>query len=217
MNKERDWLPWILGGLSAAAIAVAFAAVSSHRAAPISPSRLVAAQSPTSPTTLSAQAGPPVTAQAGPPATAPDAAPVSAPLSGPASAPALAQAAVEPAAPEGQIWECTTKGVKTFSNNPCGERSTLLDVGPINTMSPTHAVHYMGGPEPQPRYTAGYADQSGADAGDTADDYSDQNAAEVGANSYAVVQRVRVLPHRHHEHPHPPPAPHNTSGPARRN
>ena len=32
MNKERDLLPWIFGGLSAAAIAVAFAAVSTHRA-----------------------------------------------------------------------------------------------------------------------------------------------------------------------------------------
>jgi hypothetical protein len=204
MNEERSLLPWILGGLSAAAIAVAFAAVSSYRDVPTSPQPVVAAHPPTAPTT------PPVSAaaQALPPAAVPAVI-----AAAPISSPAPAQVAVEPAAPDGQIWECTTKGVKTFSNNPCGEKSTLLQVGPINTMRATPAVHYMGGPSPQPRYTAGSADPS-----DTGDDYSDQNAG--AGDSYTIVQGVRVVRRRRPEHFHTPYAHHNgghNSGPVRRN
>lgn len=202
MNKERDLLPWILGGLSAAAIAVAFAAVSNHRDAPISPSRVLAAQPPASPTTLPVS----LTLQTVPQAAGPDAVL--------ATATPQPQSAVEPQVPGGQIWECTTKGVKTFSNNPCGEKSTLLDVGPINTMSAAPAIHYVGAYGPEPRYASGYADQSGAV--DT-DDYSDQNS---DGNSYTIVQGVRFVGHRHPEHFHRAPAPHSpgrSSGPARRN
>jgi hypothetical protein len=104
--------------------------------------------------------------------------------------------------------------VKTFSNNPCGEKSTLLDVGPINTMSIAPALHY-GAYGPQPRYASGYADQNG-----DADDYSDQNAADTDGNSYTIVQGVRFVAHRHPEHVQRPPAPHShgrNSGPSRRN
>jgi hypothetical protein len=204
MNKERDLLPWILGGLSAAAIAVAFAAVSNHRDVPISPPQVVAAQSPASPTALPVS----VTAQTAPPAAEPDAAH--------AAAPSPSQTAFEPQTTGGQIWECTTKGVKTFSNNPCGEQSTLLDVGPVNTMSASAPVHYVGAYGPQPRYASGYADQSAAA---DADDYSDQYA-ETDGNSYTIVQGVGFVAHRHAEHFHRPPAPHSTghnSGPVRRN
>src|SRR6202035_4181246 len=38
---------------------------------------------------------------------------------------AQVQPAADPAVQDGQIWECVTNGVKTFSNNPCGEKSTL--------------------------------------------------------------------------------------------
>jgi hypothetical protein len=206
MNKERDLLPWILGGLSAAAIAVAFAAVSTHRDVPIPPPQVNATQQPpTLPTALPA----PMSGQTASPAAGPDAAQV------PASQ--QAQTAVEPEVAGGQIWECTTKGVKTFSNNPCGEKSTLLDVGPINTMNPTPALHYVGAYGPQPRYAPGYADQS---AGGDADNYSDQNAADAGGNSYTIVQGVRFVPHRRPEHFHAPPPPHNAGhnpGPVRRN
>lgn len=204
MNKERDLLPWILGGLSAAAIAVAFAAVSTHRDVPIPPPQVIATQPPTLPT-----APAPMSAPAASPTAGPDAAQV--------SAPQQAQTAVEPEVAAGQIWECTTRGVKTFSNNPCGEKSTLLDVGPINTMNPTPALHYVGAYAPQPRYAPGYADQS---TGGDADNYSDQNAADTGGYSYTIVQGVGFVPHRRPEHFHAPPPPHNAgrnSGPVRRN
>jgi hypothetical protein len=60
----------------------------------------------------------------------------------PAPAPAVSDlpAAAAQGTPGGQIWTCTTNGIKTFSNNPCGEKSSLLDVGPINTMNPTHVL-----------------------------------------------------------------------------
>ena len=195
MNKERDLLLWILGGLSAAAIAVAFAAVSTHGDVPTSPPppHVVAAQPPASPTATPA----PVTAQAVSPAAEPDSAPL--------SAPRQAQTAVAPEITGGQIWECITKGVKTFSNNPCGEKSTQLDVGPINTMSPSPAIHYMRAYGPEPR-SAGYADQS---ATADADEYPDQNAAETGGNSYTIVQGVGFVARRRPEHFHRPPSHHN--------
>jgi hypothetical protein len=204
MNKERDLLPWIFGGLSAAAIAVAFAAVSTHRAEATLAPPAAAAQALASPTMPPAPAIAQSAPQAAPPAAQPD--------SAPNPSPPQAQSAVEPQVQAGQIWECMTKGVKTFSNNPCGEKSTLLDVGPINSMSPLPAVHYAGAYGSQPRYAAGYPDQSTpADA----EDSSDQYAADSGGNSYAIVG---VVPRRRPEQIHRPPSPpaHHNPAPVRR-
>jgi hypothetical protein len=211
MNKERDLLPWIFGGLSAAAIAVAFATVSTHRAAPTLAPQVVAAQAPASPTALPI----PTTAQG-----APQAAPLAGqPDSAANPSPPQTQAAVEPEVQAGQIWECMTKGVKTFSNNPCGEKSTLLDVGPINTMSPPPAMRYVRS------YGPGYTDQSAS--ADT-EDYSDQYAADTGGNSYTYVGGVGLLARRRPENIHrppsqpsppsrPPPPAHQNPAPVRRN
>jgi hypothetical protein len=204
MNKERDLLPWIFGGLSAAAIAVAFAAVSTHRAeatlAP--PTAAVHASAPATaqPAFATAEAAPQAVASAAQADSAPN------------PSPRQAQTAVEPQVHAGQIWECTNQGVKTFSNNPCGEKSTLLDVGPVNSMSPLPALHYARAYGPDPRYAAGYPDQ-GAPA--DAEDYSDQYGADAGGNSYAIVGVVaRRRPEQIHRSP-PPPAHHN-SAPVRR-
>jgi hypothetical protein len=194
MNKERDLLPWILGGLSTAAVALAITAVSSQRA--VTP----AAQ----PIAIVATASPPSAA----PATMP--APVSAPDAIPSvavanSLPNAANAAgAQPEARPGQIWVCTTKGVKTFSNNPCGENSSLLEVGPINRMNPTVPVHYVRADAAQSRYAPPYSD-GGAQS--YADDDPEQEGYESGANSYTIVQGVAVLPRRRpaRHHPHQPP------------
>jgi hypothetical protein len=209
MNKERNLLPWIFGGLSAAAIAVAFAAVSSHRDAPVSaPTPIVAAQPAVQPAVQPPVGLPalpaPSTAQAPTPATVPDAAPMPAPPHG--------QGAAETEVRAGQIWECTTKGVKTFSNNPCGEKSTLLDVSPINTMSATPVIHYARAYGSEPRYAPGYADQ-GAPADD--EQYSEDYGAEAGGNSYTIIQGAGFVARRRPEHSHRPPPHHNpgyTSG-----
>ncbi len=210
MDKERDFLPWIFGGLSAAAIAVAYATVSTHSAAPTLRPQYAAAQAPASPTTLpTARTVPAAAAPAANPTAAPPAAhPASATLSGPPQA----QTGVEPEQ-AGQIWECMTKGVKTFSNNPCGEKSTLLDVGPINRMSPTPVMHYV----------RAYGPDQSAPAAD--EDYSDQYAADTGGDSYTFVQGVGLLPRRRRpEQIHRPPSaparssapPQHNPGPARR-
>jgi len=126
--------------------------------------------------------------------------------------PMQAQAAPESPAQSGQIWECTTKGVKTFSNNPCGDKSTLREVGPINTMNPTPVVHYARAYAPEPRYAPAYSDSDGAaDQGS----YSDPVSAESGGNSYAIVQGVGFVARRRPEHhPHHRPMPnHHNSGP----
>jgi hypothetical protein len=203
MKKERDLLPWIFGGLSAAAIAVAFAAVSTHRAEATLAPPAATAHAPSA-TVLPAN----TKAQAAPQATSVPAQPDSMPM----LAPPQAQTAVEPQVQSGQIWECTTNGVKTFSNNPCGEKSTLLDVGPINSMSPLPAVHYAGAYGRQPRYVAGYPDQS---APTDTEEYSDQYAADTGGNSYTIVG---VLPRRRPEQFHRPPSPppHHNPAPVRR-
>jgi hypothetical protein len=212
MEKERNLLPWILGGLSAATIAVAFAAVSIHRdAATLAPTPAVAAQPAARPPVSTPALPPPSTAQT----SAPDSTPAPVPDSPPMLAPAQAQTAVEPEVPAGQIWECTTKGVKTFSNNPCGEKSTLLEVSPINTMSATPVVHYARAYGSEPRYAQSYADQ-GAPADEQ---YSEDYGAEPGSNSYAVIQGAGFVGHRRPEHSHRP-APHHfpghTSAPVRR-
>src|ERR1700683_393881 len=88
MNKERDLLPWFFGALPAAAFAVAFAAVSPHRAEATLAPPAAAAQAPASPTMLPA----PAIAQS-----APQAAPAAAqPDSAPNPSPPQAQTAVEP-------------------------------------------------------------------------------------------------------------------------
>jgi hypothetical protein len=205
MNKQRDLLPWILGGLSAAAIAVAFAAVSTHKTAPSLPSQIVAAQPAASLTAVPTAL----------PSPTPAAAPAqSDPVPSSAPSPQQVQGVVAAELPAGQIWQCITKGVKTFSNNPCGEKSTQLDVGPINTMSAVPAIHYARrayGAEP--RYSAGYVDQSAS--ADT-DEYPDESAAETGGDSYTIIQGARFIPRRRPEHHNRTPPAHHNSAPVRR-
>ena len=212
MNKQRDLLPWILGGLSATAAAVAFTAISTNRPATSSPAPAppVASQ----PLASSALPAPAAASPASVPASAPAAPPVSAPVSAPdparVAAAAPLQASDQPEAPGGQIWVCTTKGVKTYSNNPCGEKSTLLEVGPINTMSATPLNRYPRGYDPQPRYAPAYNDQAAH-----AEEYSDQYGSDTGASSYAVVPGLAYVPRRHIDHPHRPPSHHQNPMPVR--
>jgi hypothetical protein len=214
MNQERDLLPWILGGLSATAVAVAFIALSTHKTvvqnAPLaSLASLVASQ----PLAMPASRAP---APAPPPAPA---APESALLPEPATEsdpaqvfpPEPVRAAIHAEPEGGQIWACTTQGVKTFSNNPCGENSTLLDVGPINTMNATPLNGYPRSYEQEPRYAPAYDDQA-----PVGEEYSEQYGSEARTSSYAMVQGWAFVPRRRLEHPHRPPLHHHRPLPVRR-
>jgi hypothetical protein len=98
-----------------------------------------------------------------------------------------------------------TNGVKTFSNNPCGDKSTRLEIGPINTMNPTPAVRYARGYASEPRYAPVSADSEGSDQ----DSYSDPAGAETGDNSYTIIQGIGFVPRRRPEHPRHRPTPHH--------
>jgi hypothetical protein len=110
---------------------------------------------------------------------------------------------VTAAAPSTQIWECTTNGVRTFSSNPCGTKSTLRELSPINVMEPAPAYHvtHTNTPSP-PAATANYSYP--------AEDSSDANTADNAYNGYPgyiVVprpHRVRANPAHNHPRPHHP-------------
>jgi hypothetical protein len=188
MNKERDLRPWIFGALLLASLAIAITAGSlQHR----NPAADPLVSSPSASLTVA----PPAALRAEP-AVLSIAADTSA-----NSAPTAADAwpTTSPPVPSGQIWECTTNGLKTFSNNPCGDKSSLREVGPINTMAATQ-VRYIRASGPDPRYAPEYVDEGA---------YADQNeysdpAAESRGSSYAVIQGFAYLPRRRAEHPHRP-------------
>jgi hypothetical protein len=102
---------------------------------------------------------------------------------------AQAQAAAGPNAGSNQIWECTTNGVKTFSNNRCGSAAVLRELGPINVMdaSPASNVHWYGsGPNNAPDYY---------------DSSYDPGPPQPADNSYPVVVGVPYLERRRAERP----------------
>jgi hypothetical protein len=122
-----------------------------------------------------------------------------------------ARAAGEPEVQPGQIWECTTQGVKTFSNNPCGEKPSLLEVGPINSMHATPPARFAYGYASLSRYAQpSYADDR--TSSNDEEDYADQGGSESGGDSYSIVQGVAFLPRRHagHHPPHQPPYQHHS-------
>jgi hypothetical protein len=206
MNNRRNLLPWILGGLSVATVAVVITVASAGKTAPsLRSAAEVTGQAKPAPDSVSLPAP---AAEAAVPAAVPAAAEsVPPPV-------AQAQATVEPAPQTGQIWECMTNGVKTFSNNPCGAKSTLLEVRAINTMNPTPVVRYARANGPEPRYSPEYADQNSDSDQEV---YSEQGPAETGLNSYAIVQGFAFHPRKRPEHPHRPPPHHYTGPPPRRN
>jgi len=139
MDKDRDLLPWIFGGLSLAAVATAVVLGSTYGNA----SKHL--QLPSLTTALPLPEPPTQTVQAPTPAPAP------------ILAAAEIQTAAPPAEPNGQIWECTINGQKTFSDNPCGEKSSLHDIGPINGMEPTPILPHARSLVPQSSYQPEYS------------------------------------------------------------
>ena len=178
MDKYSDLAPWILGAMATAAIAVAITAGSINRTAP----RALPASGPAIGKILPAAAALPGLAPplAQPPAAATPAAPQPA---------AEAMQAVTPPVAAGQIWECTTNGQKTFSNNPCGEKSALREFGPINTMDPAPVSRHSRAFQPESNYVE---DDGYPGAQDHADD------------SYQSQVGIPYLVHRSAERTHRP-------------
>jgi hypothetical protein len=118
------------------------------------------------------------------------------------SAPAAAPAHTPQAAPiqSGQIWECVTNGIKTFSNNPCGNKATRVALRPINTMKPTPVIRSAYANGTDPRYTKEYADQNlypdQAASGQGFDDSSSDVQGYPGVQGFAYLPLSRT----HHNH-----------------
>jgi hypothetical protein len=209
MNNQHGLLPWILGGLSVATVAVVITVASAGKtvAPGLSPVGSTTAQVTSAPDSPSFPAPAAEATAAAEPAVAPAPASVPDPEAAPTPT-AQTQPSVDPAVQSGQIWECVTNGVKTFSNNPCGEKSSLLEVRAINTMNPTPVVRYARTNAPEPRYSPGYADQNT----DSDQEVYGEQGAETAVNSYTVVQGLAFLPRRRPDRPHHRPPFHHNLG-----
>jgi hypothetical protein len=196
MTEDRDLLPWILGGLSMAAVAMAIAVALTGRSSPAHASsqamptlatadlnRKIPNGSASIAPTLSGGAPTGATPTGGAPASL-----VPTPSQGVAAAQTPPVAASTPSGT--QIWECTTNGVKTFSNSRCGSTAILRDVGPINVMdaSPVASnVHWYG-----------------PDSNEASPDYYYPASPQPADNSYPVVVGIPYLERRRPERPHQP-------------
>lgn len=132
--------------------------------------------------------------------------PVLATAAPPVAAPASATTNAATLTPNNQIWECTTNGLRTFSSNPCGTKSTVRQLNPINVMEPVPVYRpansypqNLWAPSAPVRYS--HPDPDGAQ----------DSAADTGYSGYPgviVVQRARhVRPNT--VRPHPQPHPHH--------
>ena len=181
MHKDRDLLPWILGGLSMAAVAVAITVGSTNGIAP---------KNSQTPSQTTARTLPEAEALPQPKAT-----------TALAPAPTLAAAQIQPVTPpmqpNGQVWECTINGQKTFSDNPCGYKSSLREIGPINRMDPTPVIPHARSYAPESNYQPAHSYP-----GEQVD--SNPGEQQFADNSYPVFVGIPFQEHRRHDHAHRP-------------
>jgi hypothetical protein len=193
MIRENNLLPWIMGGLALATIAVAVTVSSTIGTAKRLPTPVQAAVS--APT----QAPVPVAAPISVSAPAPE--PATAPPPDPSLALDPVQPAGAPMASANQIWECTTNGQKTFSDKSCGGNATLREMNPLNVMNSA----------PRSPPTLPYQ----PDSSNAPDYYYPEGQDAVESSSYPVVvgypYAVRRRPERTQRSYHP----HSVSAPRR--
>jgi hypothetical protein len=177
MDKNRDLLPWILGGLVMATVALAIAVASTNRIAPRNSPTLSQTATQTLPATLPAIAAP---------------APASAERASPppvAAAPVQAMIPTPPTEPNVKIWECTINGIRTFSNRSCGDKPSIREIGPVNTMESTPVFPFDRAYRPESTYQP---------------DYPDSNPQESPDSSYPTVIGIPFHQGRRSDHAHQP-------------
>ena len=116
-------------------------------------------------------------------------------------------------APSNQIWECTTNGLRTFSNNPCGTKSTVRQLNPINVMEP--ATIYRPAPS-YPQTMPSYPQTMMPSSAPVRYSYPEQDNGDEAAtdNAYSGYPGVIVVSRARHVRPniaraHPRPHPHH--------
>jgi hypothetical protein len=206
MDKYSELAPWILGGLSTAAVAVAITLGANHRTAPTSlpaPSASIAERLPAA---SAINPPPPLAAAQWSSAQLSSAAPPAGETSSPVVSQAVDQSMqplTQPVVAAGQIWECTTNGQRTFSNNPCGEKSSLRKFGPLNTMDPTPVLRNSRPYQPEPGYAPAYAQ-----------DYDNSGTQDYADDLFQGPLGIPYFGHRRGEGMHRPY--HHAHGPAPR-
>jgi hypothetical protein len=162
MDKDRDLLPWIFGGLSMATVAIAIIVGSNNRPRP---------KNPPTPSLATAYALPPAPAE-----TVPVAVPVLVPVQ--ASAAAQLQTVTPPIEQGSQIWECAINGQRIFSDKPCGEKPSVRKIGPTNTMDPTPIFRSNPSYERQSSYVAEYPEPSEQQLADNSYPYHERRRSD---------------------------------------
>jgi hypothetical protein len=177
MDKDSDLLPWILGGLMLAIAALAVAVGSANRAVVLPSNALAQVQaSPQAPAVIA----PTVTPLPTPSPNVQNASSASSASS------AQSQSMSAPTEPTSQIWECTIEGQKTFSDRPCGTRSSLREINPINAMESTPVYGSVRS------YEANYPPDYPYPSEQGSDDYSYPGSAGI------LVHGVIRPDYRHH-------------------
>jgi hypothetical protein len=181
MEKHRELLPWILGGLMIATVALAIAVGSTNRIAPRNLQTLGQPGSETLPATL--------------PAIAPTPTPTPTPTPVPTPPPPVAVASIQAMTPTPstepsvKIWECTINGIRTFSNKSCGDKPSIREIGPVNTMESTPIFRFDPAYGPESSYQP---------------DYPDSSPQESPDNSYPTVIGIPFHQGRRTDHAHQP-------------
>jgi len=116
--------------------------------------------------------------------------------------PSAVPASTTTAAPSNQIWECTTNGLRTFSNNPCGTKSTVRQLNPINVMEPPPVYHVTHTYAPPASSTPVRSNYNPPPADSPEDTYTD-NAVNAYPTYVVVTRAHRLRPNNAHNHPHP--------------
>jgi hypothetical protein len=183
MDKDRDLLAWILGGLLIATGAVAIVVRSTRSTAPANSQAVSQATHSTTVDTILT------------PAPAPALASMPAP-NAPATPASHAQAVnLPPPVPAGQIWECRINGQKAFSSSPCGGESSVRQIGPINRMDSTPILQQTRSYEPDSSYRAPYPYSS---------EPQDSNPGDYGDDSYPAFIGIPFQAHRKPDREHRP-------------
>jgi hypothetical protein len=175
MDKDHDLLPWILGGLMIATAALAIAVASTNRIAPGNSQALGQPAIQTLPAALPAIAAPASASEPGPP-----------PM---AAAPIQAMTPAPPTESTVKIWECTINGIRTYSNKSCGDKPSIREIGPVNTMESTPIFRFDRAYGPESSYQP---------------DYPDSSPQESPDNSYPAVIGIPFHQGRRSDHAHQP-------------
>jgi hypothetical protein len=189
MDEDRDLLPWIFGGLSMASVAIAITMAASKPDAPA----LAVPETEALPKAVLAL---PKAVLAPPKAAALPAAGLPTPPAASTFAAAQMQTAAPPMQPSSRVWECTINGQKTFSDAPCGDKSSVREIGPINRMDPSPILSYAPSYGRESSYQPGYSYP-----GEQPDTNAEQQFA---GNPYPVFVGVPVHERARPDHTHRP-------------